>query len=588
MSSDEFKAIFSLVDGISAPIMAITAKVSAANAAIEGSAARMSAAFAPLREIQGAFGNLHTQISRLGANVGLDRISASAATLTGRIGGLTRQITGMLGPVAALGGLGSLGGMVGAMNHAVEGATARHQMLESLGARTPEQRRNIGNLGYSARMAGADPSTIGADLGKLQNNMAEAATGRNAQLASLFNRLRIPLRDANGQMRTAADLLPQLGAAFERNTNGTVRSTMATALFGRSGRDLIVTLAELRENTARKAQFGFAMSPEDEARLLAQGKAQKDLSSAVSGTADAIGAQLAPIITPMVENMAKWIAANRALVVGEVRDFVKGLADNLNAIDWAGAWQGVKDFGRGVNDVVQRFGGWQVAVGAAALVMAGPFLSAVAGVGTALAGLAVAVVSTPIGLFAAGLAAAGYAIYANWETISGAFSAATEAVSAFFARFMERAGPTIELIGTIASALGAGLLAPVRAAWDGIASLIEGAAGRIMRVLQPVLNIIGSITGNGRTTAAAESTRPAGTRRRGTINGAQAIEDLPDPANDAGSRAETLRQAGTQGVVRVQVDFANMPPGATASADATGAAVAPPQLAVGYAMGGAR
>jgi len=585
---DNFRAIFSLVDQVSAPILVMAGRVEAANKSIEASAARMFAAFAPLQNIQGAFGALHTQMSRLGTNVGFDRISRAAGTLGGRLGSLTQQIAGMLGPVAALGGLASLGGLAAAMHNAVETGSALNDLWTKLGAATASQRGVLADMRYSASQTGADSELVTTGITKLNRALAEAAGGANQDVANLFRRLGISMRDSNGQVRNGIDLMPQLAAAMQRNENAAVRTRIAMALFGRTGAELIPALLEFEENATRRRTFGSTFTPEQVSALDAFGDAWADLKMAVNSVSNAIGAQLAPVLTPLIEDLAHWIAANRALVVTEVKTFIKGIADSLKVIDWTAAWQGVRDFGRAVNDVVQYFGGWQVAVGAMAAVMAGPLLLAIVGIGTALGALGVAVLSTPIGLFATTLAAAGYAIYANWDKITGAFDAATEAVSSFFARFMERARPTLDVIGSIASALGAGLLAPIRSAWDGIASLIEGAAARIMRVLQPVLNVIGSITGGGRTTAAPESTRPAGTRRRGTINGAQAIEDLPEPANDAGARAETLRQAGTQGVVRVQVDFANMPPGATATADATGAAVAPPQLAVGYAMGGAR
>ncbi|HBZ58591.1 MAG TPA: hypothetical protein DEO49_05535 [Sutterella sp.] len=105
-----------------------------------------------------------------------------------------------------------------------------------------------------------------AALIKLNKTMADAAAGNNAKAASLFKTLGISLKDAQGKVRNAADVMPQLAEAMRLNENPALRTQMAMDLFGRSGKKLIPLLkqgsAGLRAMSQRAKDLGIVVSSE--------------------------------------------------------------------------------------------------------------------------------------------------------------------------------------------------------------------------------------------------------------------------------------------------------------------------------------
>ena len=100
-------------------------------------------------------------------------------------------------------------------------------------------------LAFAAQMSGSSAETMERALTKLNQNMAAAASGSNKSLAELFDRLGISIRDVDGNVRNASDVMPELAKAFQQNENAALRTRMAMTLFGRSGVELIPMFADL-------------------------------------------------------------------------------------------------------------------------------------------------------------------------------------------------------------------------------------------------------------------------------------------------------------------------------------------------------
>ena len=76
----------------------------------------------------------------------------------------------------------------------------------------------------------------------LNKNMANAANGSNKNLVGLMNRLGISMRDSNGKLKDAAQLMPEVADAIKSQTTATQKAYIATQFFGKSGQGLIKTL----------------------------------------------------------------------------------------------------------------------------------------------------------------------------------------------------------------------------------------------------------------------------------------------------------------------------------------------------------
>ncbi len=536
---EQFRAIITAVDHVTAPMLAMAAGVEAVNRRIESSVAGISAPFA---QVQTAMGLLHGQFSRLGDNLGFQRIAQAASNLGGHLNTMRGHVLGLAGPLAGLGALATAGGLIGALHHAAETGSALNDLWTRVGANTAAQRGTLADLRYSALQSGATAEDVTTGVTRLNRGLAQAAGGKDANLASLFQRLGIATRDARGQIRSAADVMPELARAFERNENAAVRTRIAMALFGKQGAVLIPAMAEFGENAGRRRQFGSVFTPEQVKELDAFGDAWADVRMAVRGVSNAIGASLAPVLTPLLENLAHWVASNRELVATKVGEFVADIAAQVEKLDWSRVWKGISDTAKSVNDSVESIGGWKVALAGVGLVMAGPLLAAIVGVTTAVGALGVAMLTTPLGLAVTAFGAVGYAAYRAY----GAIHENWGAIGDWFERQIAPIRDALKSLGEW---------------WDGLTSRI---GGRVNAPAAPRAN-------------------------RNALGGARRIEgfDAPEPANDAG-RDSLLRLANQRGEVQVRVTFDGLPPSARAEATSAGPAMAPPQLAVGYAMGAAR
>jgi hypothetical protein len=526
---DEFRVAFSMVDAISAPIVAMAARVEGANRLIEGSARRMSDAFAPLHDLQAGFRLLHSEVGRLGGNLGIPRVSEAFGTLWSRTRGLGQHMAGLFAPLAGLAAFSTVGGLMSIMHGAVETASGLNDMYSALGAESDAHRGILADLRYSAVQTGATAEDVTQGVGKLQKALGEMRAGRNDDLAGFFRHYRISLRDANGEMRTAIDLIPEIMDKIAKARNPERARRIALAAFGRGGGALIAAAKEFEENAQRRRRFGSVFSREDIEQLDNFGDRWKDLEISISAVRNVLGAQLAPVLLPVVQEMTQWVLANRNLIKSEVVSFVQQVRDAIRDTDWSLMWRGINSTVTAISSAVEFVGGWKVALSGLAVVMGGPFIAAVAGVGTAIAGLGVALLTAPIGPWVLA-ATAGIALVAqNWDTIAKGFK-----------------------------------------------SVADGIAGAIREALEWWDRLTARV-GN-------RPNEPATPRaNRNSANGARRIEgfDETDSARD-----NTLARAGSLGQATIRVEFVNAPPGARIAADTTGPGLTPPSMSVGYAMGG--
>ena len=165
------------------------------------------------------------------------------------IGKAGSELTSKLGiPLALLGGasIASLTKAVGSFMHL---GSAINDASEKIGINSEK----LQELQYAGKLASVMPETLETGLAKLNKGLAEAADGKNQDLATLLRKLGISMRDANGQIRSAADVMPQLADGIAKNTNPALRARMAVAAFGKSGQELIPMLTEGSAGLAKAA-----------------------------------------------------------------------------------------------------------------------------------------------------------------------------------------------------------------------------------------------------------------------------------------------------------------------------------------------
>lgn len=156
-------------------------------------------------------------------------------------------------------------------------------------------------------------------LSKLTDNMGKAARGENKNLAAIFKRLGISLKDSKGQIRDAADVMRNLAQAVKNNESPAVRMRILTAAFGEELSKRMIPVLEggaqsLDDMGEQASKLGLVMDQDMVAKSAHLTDTLSTFSQVVDGVSAQIGAALAPTIEGIVTRMQDWVVANKDLI----------------------------------------------------------------------------------------------------------------------------------------------------------------------------------------------------------------------------------------------------------------------------------
>ena len=306
------------------------------------------------------------------------------------------------------------------------------------------------SLQYAAKMSGATAEDMNSALGKLNENIAKAAAGKNEELASLFKKLGISLRDANGHVRTAADVLPEFADAIQRNTNSSVRARMAIAAFGDAGQKLIPMLQDgskgLADMEKKAHDLGLTMSQDDVKAAASLGDKFTDLGSVFDSFGNTISAKLAPVLGPLIDDLTEFLAKNKDAFAGRLSEAVSKLADSLKKVDFEKLANDAMDWFHAIGELYDKIGGFDTILKALAALMAGKviiaigqFVGSLITLGQSFWGLipiirsvGMAFIANPIGAVITGIALGAAWIITNWDKVGPFFTQLWNSITGIF------------------------------------------------------------------------------------------------------------------------------------------------------------
>jgi hypothetical protein len=254
-------------------------------------------------------------------NIGseFDRFGSTAA---GAIGPLVK----LQGAIAAIGASAVVVGLkavVGALDDLDEAA-------QGVGLTA----RSLAELRQAAIFAGVDSEKLDKSLSGLANRLSDAAKG-GKESAALFGALGVAIKNNDGTLRSADDVLGDLAERFSQFRDGAEKTALANALFGEKlGRVLIPYLNQGRDGLKQYA--------------------------GVTAEAVAESAKLQQEFDKLAANSARFRNELAGAVVPKINETV----DLLRKIDWskiAGAnaewgstYKVLAEVGRQLNDIVVK------------------------------------------------------------------------------------------------------------------------------------------------------------------------------------------------------------------------------------------
>lgn len=288
----------------------------------------------------------------------LGSIGSAAGDLMGRIG----VPLGLLS--AALGGASLLGVKNAVMQYTQMGAT-----LDDTSKRLGLTGTQLQELNYLALQSDVSVDGLQNSMSKLNLNIGMAASGKNKELAGLFKKLRIDPKS----IKNAADILPRLADAFQRNESPMARARMGMAFFGKTYQEMLPMLVDgsagIIENFERFKKIGFPLSEKDLKIAAAFDDQLNDLRLSGQGLSAVIGRELVPVLKPVVESIIEWVVANREWLATGIQNAVKDIVKSLKGVDWRGLIVGVKDCLWSIASFVKSIGGLKTALISLAVVI---------------------------------------------------------------------------------------------------------------------------------------------------------------------------------------------------------------------------
>lgn len=293
--------------------------------------------------------------------------------------GLAEKMALPLGALSAL----TAGFGLAEIKEAIVGYTEYSESLIKMSMRTGIATDQLQQLKYVAQQSGVDADMLASAIGKLNVNIGNAAAGKNKNLVALFKRLHISMRDANGQIRTGADMLPQLADAFAKNKNPVTQARMGMALYSKQWQEIIPLLAdgseEIKKSIDRFKQFNLVMSEEDLKGAKELGDQFNDLKMITQGLEIFIANELVPVLKPLIEELIQWAGTNKKIIAEDVIKFTKGLINSIRSFDWSGFAQGIRDIYHAFRSFIEFVGGARNAMIALVVVMNLETITAVLG-----------------------------------------------------------------------------------------------------------------------------------------------------------------------------------------------------------------
>ena len=316
--TDVFKAKISATDDASSTIAAIKERIHALGSEAHGAGEKVKHLHQP-----GVFSLLreHTE-----------KTSESFHEMGEHVAHVGEKIADLVPAITAFGAAGSLAAMLETTEKVADAYGELNHTAQGLGV----QAQQLHEWNTVARLTDTNAESMDRSMAKLNRTLADASSGKSKDAAQLFTSLHLDPR----QFKDSADALPALADAFAHTGDATKRAQMAQVLFGKAGTEMIPLLMRGRDGIAalqaeaKKLGFDFADSGEG---LEAYNASMKRMGVATDAFKDAVGADLAPVLAPVIDQVTEWASANRDWIAADLAGSVKDTACPAVQV-WFGVW----------------------------------------------------------------------------------------------------------------------------------------------------------------------------------------------------------------------------------------------------------
>lgn len=447
------------------PLSLVIRAVDKATAPLRALNARMRELTAPVRKLNNSF-------KALSDEAGFPRLTKSLTGVGRAVGGVGREAMALGLKLAGMATAAAYG-----LYRIVRGAVDAGDQLGEMAKRVGLSVDAYAQIQYAAGQADVEQEAFNGAMDQFNKRLGEAKSG-GGQLLSFLNQVAPGLANQVKAAKSTEEALGLMTSAFEKVTDPGKRAALAAAAFGKSGLQMGQFLGQGTKALAdQRAEFmRIAGSQEEFARLAGElDNASKRSVGALGALRNGAMTKLFPALIKLSDALTELVVKHGAKVVAFFERIGAAVSDWVDSGGVEKLATQIWGFIESVKSVVKWIGGWKVALTLVGLVMAGPLIASVVGLGSALwtlgaailpmvwraalllgpalAGAASAVTSFILGInvapilamgsaiwgaaaavggfmlaaapfiiAAAAVGAAAYAIYKNWEPLKELFS----------------------------------------------------------------------------------------------------------------------------------------------------------------------
>jgi hypothetical protein len=200
--------------------------------------------------------SFNSQISKAAAN-----LNANAAKMKGSLAGIEAGLARAGNAAKGFGAVLAGSVVVAAGKRALDYASSLGEVSQQLGVTS----KDLQIYRYAATQVGVSQDEMDRGLAKLTQSIGKASLGAKSQ-SDAFAALGLSVRDANGNVKTAGQVIPEIAGALEKVSNPAQRAAVEVELFGKAGQKLDTLLAggkgQIDELAGAAKRLGLVLSDE--------------------------------------------------------------------------------------------------------------------------------------------------------------------------------------------------------------------------------------------------------------------------------------------------------------------------------------
>lgn len=204
--------------------------------------------------------------------------------------------------------------------------------LDKMSKRTGLTVRFLNQLAHAAELSGTTLEVLEKGTKKLAQSASDAADGLVTYTRE-FKKLGVTVTDSNGDLKDTEQLFLETVTALAKLENNTLKTAIASKIFGRAGTALLPMLMEgkegLRAMMLESERLGFVWNSKTAGIAAELNDQFARLKLIVGGAATTFAVQMMPTLIKLAERTQDWFVQNKELINQKLEVWATKLANNI-------------------------------------------------------------------------------------------------------------------------------------------------------------------------------------------------------------------------------------------------------------------